>query len=440
MPPNVETEVRQRTSAQRLITSPMSKEAIESEYGEEILIHGRWYNIQSFVKKHPGGRIINFYRGKDATQAYEEFHMRSKKAEKWLKSVKSRPDDGAAKLNAVENDALVKDFTALRAELKEEGFFEPQPMHVAYRFAEVLAMHALGFWLLLNGWCWTGIAVLGIVEGRCGWLMHEGGHLSLTGNIAIDIALQVVTYGVGCGMSAAFWRNQHNKHHATPQKIGQDVDLDTLPLVAFHADVQNGKQGKLLKNPVVSHWVRLQAWLFAPVTCLIVALGWQLFLHPKHSLRTGRYHELASMAARYAVVAWFATQPQFTVSEVVLGYLAYNWVGSSYIFCNFAVSHTHLPVLQEDEDVSWVRYSSDHTMNVLPGPFGFVNWWMSYLNFQIEHHLFPSMPQLNHPKISPRVQALFKKHGVEYIQMSYTEAMKVTFMNLHNVGRDVFYG
>ena len=77
---------------------------------------------------------------------------RSKKAEKWLKSVKSRPDDGAAKLNAVENDALVKDFTALRAELKEEGFFEPQPMHVAYRFAEVLAMHALGFWLLLNGW------------------------------------------------------------------------------------------------------------------------------------------------------------------------------------------------------------------------------------------------------------------------------------------------
>ena len=170
--------------------------------------------------------------------------------------------------------------------------------------------------------CWTGIAVLGIVEGRCGWLMHEGGHLSLTGNIAIDIALQVVTYGVGCGMSAAFWRNQHNKHHATPQKIGQDVDLDTLPLVAFNADVQNGKQGKLLKNPVVSHWVRLQAWLFAPVTCLIVALGWQLFLHPKHSLRTGRYHELASMAARYAVVAWFATQPQFTVSEVVLGYLA----------------------------------------------------------------------------------------------------------------------
>ena len=34
-------------------------------------------------------------------------------------------------------------------------------------------------------------------------------------------------YGVGCGMSAAWWRNQHNKHHATPQKLKHDVDLDT---------------------------------------------------------------------------------------------------------------------------------------------------------------------------------------------------------------------
>ena len=38
-------------------------------------------------------------------------------------------------------------------------------------------------------------------------------------------------------MSASYWRNQHNKHHATPQKLNHDVDLDTLPLVAFHKTV-----------------------------------------------------------------------------------------------------------------------------------------------------------------------------------------------------------
>jgi fatty acid desaturase len=33
-------------------------------------------------------------------------------------------------------------------------------------------------------------------------------------------------------------------------------------------------------------------------------------------------------------------------------------------------------------------------MNVKPGPGKVVSWWMAYLNFQIEHHLFPSMPQV----------------------------------------------
>jgi hypothetical protein len=30
------------------------------------------------------------------------------------------------------------------------------------------------------------------------------------------------------------WNGPHNKHHATPQKIGHDIDLDTAPLVAFY--------------------------------------------------------------------------------------------------------------------------------------------------------------------------------------------------------------
>ena len=109
-------------------------------------------------------------------------------------------------------------------------------------------MHAAGFWMMFNGMPILGLLTLGVVQGRCGWFMHEGGHHSLTGNILLDHAIQVFFYGTGCGMSGAFWRNQHNKHHATPQKIGHDVDLDTLPLVMFHMSVKDGKQGHMLKS------------------------------------------------------------------------------------------------------------------------------------------------------------------------------------------------
>ena len=59
---------------------------------------------------------------------------------------------------------------------------------------------------------------------------------------------------------------------------------------------------------------------------------------------------------------------------------------------------------------------------------------------QIEHHLFPSMPQFRHRLIAPRVRALLHKHDLPYDCRSYASAMRATFANLHNVGAEVFYG
>lgn len=401
----------------------------------EVLIDGKLYDVTDF--KHPGGSVIKFYAGKgiDATEAFNNFHIRSKKAMTILKSKPNRPaskEDMKEKLEG--QSELMKDFEKLTKELTDEGYFKPNMAHVVYRVMEIIIMHAIGFYLLFNNYPTIGLIILGIVSGRCGWLMHEGGHYSLTGNISIDRSLQVIIYGFGCGMSGGWWRNQHNKHHSMPQKLGHDVDLDTLPLVAF-----TNKVVKRIGFPM-KIWIRVQGFLFPVVTTLLVALGWQFYLHPRHVLRTKNYAEAFCMIGRMVLWHTFVT-PAFGGYNSILLYLAYTWIGSNYIFLNFAVSHTHLPVVAKDDvSVDWVRYSAIHTMNVSAGPLKFVDWWMSYLNYQIEHHLFPSMPQFRHPKVSKRVKALLEKHGLPYIQRNYVDAMNVTFNNLHKVGNDVFYG
>jgi len=81
----------------------------------------------------------------------------------------------------------------------------------------------------------------------------------------------------------------------------------------------------------------------------------------------------------------------------------------------------------------WYRHpNAVHTTNIKNT--ALCNWWMSYLNFQIEHHMFPSMPQFRHPMIAPRVKALFEKHGLVYDVRPYWGAMWDTFANLHEVG------
>lgn len=105
---------------------------------------------------------------------------------------------------------------------------------------------------------------------------------------------------------------------------------------------------------------------------------------------------------------------------------------SIYLFGNFALSHTHLPVTTEP--THWVEYGLLHTADVEQRPW--CDWWMGYLNYQIEHHLFPTMPQFRHPKVHGRVKALAEKHGIPYFVYSYKEAMYKTFKNLEDVAEE----
>lgn len=396
----------------------------------EVLIEGRFYDVAKF--KHPGGSIIKYCQGKcDATEPFVEFHLRSSKARKVLNALPSRPAVASSKSDpdAARMAKLSKDYAELRQRLVKEGWFEPNYLHVVYRIAELFVMYALGAYIALFTPFWlVGLIVLGIVEGRCGWAMHEGGHYSLTGVIKLDLRLQEFMYGVGCGMSAAWWRNQHNKHHATPQKLQHDVDLDTLPLLAFNKAI-----AAKVRGPLGKVWIRLQSVLFVPVTCSLVALGWQMYLHPRHIVRSKRWMELFWFAVRYAIWAYMTTKVAgLSGMEAVGVYLLHQLFGAAYIFTNFALSHTHLPVVEADKNIHWLEYSANHTIDITPHPI--TNWWMGYLNFQIEHHLFPSMPQYRFTKLHPQIRKLFKDNGLTYDCRDYWVAVADTFRNLHQVG------
>lgn len=402
---------------------------------DEVLIHGRLYNIAGW--RHPGGSVLKFYQGHgDASESYDEFHQKSKRADKILKGMKSRPAPASlAKVDTKEQMRLAKlsaNYKALREELISEGWFNCSLAHTAYRCAEIFAMYAVGIYMLVNtAWTIPALVILGIVQGRCGWLMHEAGHISFTGNTKLDIRAQEFFYGVGCGMSGGWWRSQHNRHHATPQKLQHDVDLETLPLIAFNKAI--AVIGK--KNPFMRVWLPMQAYLFGPVTTSLVAHGWQLFLHPRFIQRKKLYMEAFWLAVRYAAIYAIYKSSGATFGNALACYMLYVAIGGAYIFTNFALSHTHLDVVPKDEDRHWVEYAADYTINITPH--FFTNWWMGYLNYQIEHHLFPTMPQYKFVALSPRIRKFFQENGQKYDVRDYFAAMGDTFGNLNDVGATV---
>jgi acyl-CoA 6-desaturase (Delta-6 desaturase) len=161
---------------------------------KEVLIDGVLYDVTNL--KHPGGTVIDFYAGKgiDATQAFTQFHIRSSKVKKYMASLPQRPADKQALEQShpiTGQKELLEDFQKFTKELEAEGFFKPSIPHVIYRIVEILFLYVVGAYMVRNNMMVLGIISMAIAQGRCGWLMHEGGHYSMLGESKSCIMLKL---------------------------------------------------------------------------------------------------------------------------------------------------------------------------------------------------------------------------------------------------------
>ena len=436
-----------------------------------IKIEGVTYDITDF--KHPGGNIINYAKNSpDATEIFREFHHRSTKATKVLRSLPVyRDGDGDGDCDSTSTAALIErshllterqqemttDFREMRATLVNHGCFEPDYIHVYFRLLELAFFFSVGTWFASYN-IYASILSFIAFKTRCGWVQHECGHLSFTGIRPIDRAIQTFTMGFGGGVSSSVWNSMHQKHHATPQKIKHDIDLDTTPFVAFFnrafEDNTNGKASARFMN---RWWMRLQAWTFLPVVNgIMVHLFWTYYLHPKkvfHRLCAAKTREVSLETAFEAVC--------MSASHIALPVIFYrggaagaggggllwcyfllmiiNFWNFMYLFGHFSLSHTFTGVIPEDKHLLWFEYAIDHTVNISTKS-QMVTWIMGYLNFQIEHHLFPSMPQYKNAIAAPYVRAFCKKWSpdLKYVEHSYKDAWCLMLSNLNKVGKHYY--
>ena len=83
-----------------------------SPFKKEILYDGYYYDVTNFIKRHPGGTIIDYYTkpGEDATCAILQFHQRSpEKVKKIMSTLKSRParDEECKKYKIVQSQFMI---------------------------------------------------------------------------------------------------------------------------------------------------------------------------------------------------------------------------------------------------------------------------------------------------------------------------------------------
>ena len=230
-----------------------------------ILIDGMIYDVTEFKKKHPGGKVIEFYKHLDATDAFNELHHNSEVAKKWLKSIPHVPaNQSGVIIRDDSQDEEIRDYRKLRGELIKEGFFEPIWGYQVLRVIELILLHLFALFITFKVNLYLGGILYGFTLGRNGFLMHDMGHRSFSCQLSSDKFYHMILFSLGLSGSPSWWTNQHNKHHAATQELRHDVDLYTLPIVAFNKII--ARKG----NPT---WLKYQWLTFAPSQLLFLPLS-----------------------------------------------------------------------------------------------------------------------------------------------------------------------
>ena len=221
---------------------------------------------------------------------------------------------------------------------------------------------------------------------------------------------------------------KHNRHHANPNTEGADPDI-MMRALAFTPG-----QARLSRG--VSRVVyRCQAFLFFP---MLLAEAFSVHVASIRALSSRtRQHRPAEAALLAVHIAAYLTVVFLVMSPVkaVVFILIQQGLFGLYLGASFAPNHKGMPILRQEDDHDFLRRQVLTSRNIRGG--WFTDLALGGLNYQIEHHLFPSMPRPSLRRSQPLIREFCQQHGLPYCQASLIGSYAQALRYLHAVGTEV---
>uniref|UniRef100_F7C4G0 Cytochrome b5 heme-binding domain-containing protein n=1 Tax=Equus caballus TaxID=9796 RepID=F7C4G0_HORSE len=369
------------------------------ESDQWLVINHKVYDVTGWAKRHPGGRwVLNHYAGDDAMDVFRATHPKLDIVQLYLKPLligELAPGEPSQERN--KNSQLVEDFQELRRKLEAMNMFNANLGFFFLHLAQILILEALA-WLMLwhfgNSWTITIFIsfLLTVSQVKCVFT-HDAEHLSIFKKSKCNRLMHKFD-----GVSRNLWISAHPQHHGKPNIYSKDPDISFQPLFLFGdlLPVEYGKRKIKYINYEKQHLYFLMIVLpfFMP--------GYISMQTVRHIYSRKHWEELPWVSSFY--IHYF----------IIFG-PSYGIFGSLLLI--YFVNH----ITTREENQDWLSTQVLATCNVEQSFFN--DWFTGHLNFQIEHHLFPTMPRHNYHKVAPLVKSLCAKHGLQYVKKPLLKAV-----------------
>jgi fatty acid desaturase len=322
------------------------------------------------------------------------------------------------------------DYAQLSRQVKQAGLLERRPGRYIWKITVTAALLAAGWAVfVLVGDSWWQLAVaafLAVMFTQVGFLGHDAGHRQISGNRRASYILGILLGNLGIGLSYGWWVGKHNRHHANPNTEGADPDI-AMKVLAFTPSQARASRG------LSRMMFRYQAYLFFPLL-----LGEAVSVHVASISALarpdsrGRPAEAALLALNFA---GYLTAVFLTLSPVkaVVFILVQQGLFGLYLGASFAPNHKGMPILDAADRSDFLRRQVRTSRNVRGG--WLTDLALGGLNYQIEHHLFPSMPRPNLRRSQALIKEFCQQRGLPYCEASLVGSYAQALRYLNTTGR-----
>ena len=426
-------------------------------------LKGKVYDVSNW-HDHPGGAVIFTHGGDDFTDIFAAFHPPS--AHKHLQQfyvgelddsvVPQRPNHNGFSVQRQKD--FEKGYRDLRAKMLAAGLFKSSKLYYLYKVLSTLAIAAVSVYCatkFTESWFMTilGAVIMGLFWQQCGWLAHDFLHHQVFQNRVYGDLMGIFIGNVLQGFSVGWWKAKHNKHHAVPNLLQSvegandgDPDVDTAPIIFWSL-----KMAESAKNSKLGLFmVKWQAVIYFPVL-LLARLAWaqQSFSNvfgvmdmqsnmgvSKNSVGNDKmrlpFLEKAGLVVHYSALLFIMSY--LPLAQAITFFLVAQTSCGLFLALVFGLGHNGMAVYQADERPDFWKLQVSTTRNITSTPF--VDFFCGGLQYQVDHHLFPSLPRHNLRKAHELVESFCKAQGVTYHETDMIVGTKEVLSHLSEVTRE----
>lgn len=273
--------------------------------------------------------------------------------------------------------------------------------------------------LSLALWSVMGFAMAGIGMS----IMHDANHGAYSSS-------RKVNYWLGhtlnlLGGSVFNWKLQHNVlHHTYTNIVDMDDDVEDKLVMRFSPHTNR-------------KWYHRFQFVYAFFFYGILTLYWVLlkdfvqfrkYTNEGVNKETGTQNKVCFMRIVLSKVVYFSViilLPVLLLNmsflQMLGGFLLMHFIAGMVLTVIFQLAHavegTSYPLPDSDSNIenTWAIHQLNTTSN-FSRKNKMISWYIGGLNFQVEHHLFPTICHVHYPKVAFIVKETAEEFGVPYLE------------------------